>query len=268
MKIISKAQIAALELLKEIGMEEITDFPMDLLVSGLDAVYMEEPMAHCDGKIIFGKLQTLIKVSSNIEFPERKRYVTAHEIGHLRLHKNMKLPEDGFKTLSVILAGTEHFLQSGVQELEANQFAAELLMPTSLFTKAAKGKPFSPVLLSEIASRFKTSLTSTALRYLEFPFHPICVVFIQNGLVRFWRKSEGMQVWIPDITKLPPPTGSVAAEYIANDYNLLYGGDEKAQTIKKSVWFDLGRYGEDDDIYEYCIPTKKYKSIISLIWER
>jgi len=59
----------------------------------------------------------------------------------------------------------------------------------------------------------------------------------------------------------------VAAEYISKDYAFLYALEEKAQQVDKSTWFNLGEYDEDCDFYEYCIPTKKYKTILSIIWE-
>lgn len=79
--------------------------------------------------------------------------------------------------------------------------------------------------------------------------------------------SSDLKCWIEDITKLPLPEDSVAAEYIGADYNFIYTGNEKAQEISRSTWFKLGEYQEDSDFMEYCIPNKKYKTIISIIWE-
>lgn len=259
--------IHAKRILGETGFDEVTDIPFDMLVAGLGGTLIEQPLKHCDGKIVFGTTKTLIKVNSDIEFAERKRFVIAHELGHLVMHKNMDLPADNFSTLNVI-AGTEQFLKNGRQELEANEFASELLMPTALFLREAKGKKFSPQLLKHLSQRFKTSLTATVFKYLQLEeLHPICVVFTENGNVRFWKKSDGLKVWVGDITRVPPPSDSVAMEYIKAGYGYLYSEDEKAQAISKSTWFDLGKYGEDTDFYEYCIPTKKYKTVLSVIWE-
>jgi hypothetical protein len=242
--------------------------PMDLFVAGLDAILIEEELNHCDGKIIFGKNKAVIKVNSQIQFQERKRFVGAHEIGHLIMHKNMQLPDDTFQNFNII-AGMEKALKFGKQELEANEFACELLMPEKLFLKEAKGKKFTPLLIKQLAERFKASLTATVFRYLQFDeLHPLCLVFIDNGIVRYWKKSEGLKVWLGDYTRLAPPTDSVAAEYIKKNYEFLYKLEEKAQTISKSTWFTLNEYdNEDTAFYEYCIPTRKYKTILSIIWE-
>lgn len=262
----TNAHIQAQQLLSNCGLDEITDLEMDLFVAGLDAMLIEEELTNCDGKIYFGNNKAVIKVSSTIQFPERKRFVVAHEIGHLIMHRNMQLPDDTFSNFNII-AGMEKALKNGKQELEANEFASELLMPAKLFLKEAKAKRFSPLLIKQLAQRFKTSLTATVFRYLQFDLHPICLVFIENGKVKYWKKSNDLKVWFGDYTRLAPPSDSVAEEYIQKDYDFIYKLEEKAQTINKSTWFNLGEYDEDTYFYEYCIPTKRYKTILSIIWE-
>jgi len=263
----TNAHVHAQRLLADCGLDEITDLSMDLFVAGLDAVLIEESMPNCDGKIIFGNNKAVIKVNKQIQFEERKRFVIAHEVGHLTMHKNMQLPDDTFANFNII-AGMEKALKNGKQELEANEFASELLMPQKLFLNEAKGRKFTPLLIKQLAERFKTSLTATVFRYLQFDdLHPICLVFIENGKVKYWKKSDELKVWLDDYIRLAPPSGSVAAEYIQKDYSFVYTMDEKAQTINKSTWFSLNEYDEDSDFYEYCIPTKKYRTILSIIWE-
>lgn len=263
----TNAHIQAQQLLEDCGLDEITELEMDLFVSGLDTMLIEEELSNCDGKIIFGNNKSVIKVNSNIQFEQRKRFVVAHEIGHLIMHRNMQLSEDTFSNFNII-AGMEKALKNGMQELEANEFACELLMPEKLFLKEANGKKFSPLLIKQLSERFKTSLTATIFRYLHFnQLHPICLVFIENGKVKYWKKSDDLKVWMGDYTRLAPPSDSVATEYIQKNYEFIYKLEEKAQTINKSTWFNLGEYDEDTDFYELCIPTKKHHSILSIIWE-
>lgn len=262
----TNAHIRAQQLLENCGLDEITSLEMDLFISGLDAMLIEEELPNCDGKIIFGKNKAVIKVNSNIKFAERKRFVVAHEIGHLIMHKNMQLSDDAFSNLNII-AGMEDTLKNGRQELEANEFASELLMPEKLFLKEAEGKKFSPLLIKQLAERFETSLTATVFRYLELNLYPICLVLIEKGKVKYWKKSDDLNVWFGDYIRLAPPPYSVATEYIQEDYSFVYKLEEKAQTISKSTWFNLGKYDEDTEFYEYCIPTKKHKLILSIIWE-
>lgn len=263
----TNAHLKAQQLMARHGLDEITDLEMDLFVSGLEAIFIEEELKHCDGKIIFGNSKAIIKVNSQIQFPQRKRFVAAHEIGHLIMHRNMQLPDDTFENFNII-AGMEKALKFGKQELEANEFASELIFPEKLFLKEAKGKKFSPLLIKQLSERFNASLTATVFRYLQFDLHPICIVFIDNGIVKYWKKSDNLKVWLGDYTKLAPPIDSVAAEYLQSGYDFLYSLDEKAQTVNKSTWFTLNEFDkEDTEFYEYCIPTKRYKTILSIIWE-
>ena len=272
MRSVNNARLQARKLLDDCGLDEITDLDMDLFVAGLvvaghDAILIEEELSNCDGKIVFGNNKAVIKVNSKIQFRERKRFVAAHEIGHLLMHRNMQLPDDTFTNFNII-EGTENTLKNGRQELEANEFASELLMPENLFLREAKGKKFSPLLIKQLAERFKTSLTATIFRYLQFEqLHPICIVLIENGKVKYWKKSEHLKVWMGDYNRLAPPSDSVAMEYLQHNYDFVYQLEEKAQTIDKSTWFNLNQYDEDTSFYEYCIPTRRYKTILSIIWE-
>jgi len=61
------------------------------------------------------------------ESHERQRFTIAHEIGHLFLHKKDKV---NFELDGVVLFRDGHSsVGTDVREIEANRFAAELLMP-------------------------------------------------------------------------------------------------------------------------------------------
>ena len=264
----NKGSRKAKELLEEIGLYDITDMPMDLFVSALGATLIEETLKNSDGKIIRGNTKTLIKINSEILYEEKKRFTIAHEVGHYLLHDKLDLAvhNENSNTLNWF-KNIEHQAKKGIQEYEANDFASELLMPESVFRKFIEHKPFSPSLIKEISNRFKTSLTSVVYRLITLDVFPLLVVFISDGIVRYWRKSPDLKGWLKDVTKLSPPEDSVAKEYIDADYEFIYKGDDKAQEIERSTWFKIYEDQEDSDFMEYCIPTKQYKTIISIIWE-
>ena len=264
----NKGSRKAKELLEEIGLDDITYMPMDLFVSALGATLIEEPLKNSDGKIIRGNTKTLIKINSEILYEEKKRFTIAHEVGHYLLHDKLDLAvhNENSNTLNWF-QNIEQQAKKGIQEYEANDFASELLMPEIIFRKFIEYKSFSPSLIKEISIRFKTSLTSVVYRLITLDVFPLLVVFISDGVVRYWRKSSDLKGWLKDVTKLSPPEDSVAKEYIDADYDFIYKGEEKAQEIERSTWFKLYENKEDSDFMEYCIPTKQYKTIISIIWE-
>lgn len=268
MKTNKRGSIKAKELLEEIGFDNISDLSMDLLVSGLGATLIMEPLKNSDGKIVRGNSKTLIKVNSEIPYEEKVRFTIAHELGHYLLHEKLDLEvhNDNSNTLNWFQS-TEQQAKRGLQEWEANDFASELLMPEKALRKFVNNKRFSPPLLIDIAAHFKTSLTSVAYRLLSLNIYPLFIVSIHKGKVSYWNLSKDFWVKVKEITKLAPPEDSVAQEYIDANYNYIYKESEKAQLISKSVWFELKTYEKDTNFYEYCIPIKQYQSIISIIWE-
>ena len=267
MAVLSAAQLQAKNLLDEKGLDEITNMDIKLFAAGLDAAVIEEDMDRCEGRFIPGKKISIIKVSSLIKSMARKRFVIAHEIGHLIMHKNIKVHDDNFYNFNLI-EGIEAFLKSGPHEVEANEFAGELLIPTRLFEMEARGKKFGPQLIKDLATRFQTSLTAVVHKYVKSEISPVCIMQVTNGKLRYWKKTSTMKVWLePGITKLPPPSDSIAMEYVRNRYGYIYYLEEKAQKVKRTTWFGIIGDQKDTDFFEYCIPTKDHKSVLSVVWE-
>lgn len=70
---------------------------------------------------------------------ERRRFTIAHEIGHFLLHKQESIHIDEKTTASPLLfRDAESSKATKIKEIEANQFAAELLMPTQEILVQAK----------------------------------------------------------------------------------------------------------------------------------
>lgn len=70
---------------------------------------------------------------------ERKRFTVAHELGHLLLHASETLHVDKQGTATpVYFRNDESSKATRINEIEANQFAAELLMPSDEILKSIK----------------------------------------------------------------------------------------------------------------------------------
>ncbi|WP_430404254.1 ImmA/IrrE family metallo-endopeptidase [Fluviicola sp.] len=256
----SKGKIAAQKLMNECGIDDPTEFPLDLIAFGRGATIIEKPLGNSEGRIVFGKKKTIITINSDIHYPSKKRFVLAHEIGHLEMHRNQPLIHNDTDA-------TLEYFKSGNQETEANEFASELLMPESLFKKECKGKKFGPDLIRSLAERFQTSITSVAYRYFEIGDHPICLFYTLNNKVQYWKRPDNYPYFIIDRTKLAPPDDSVAAEFF--DKQKIYPKEQSKQQIWKSTWFVLHDRENDNDFkfYEYCIITPAYNTVLSIVWE-
>lgn len=250
----------AREILDMYGITDIANLNLEDLAYARNAIIQEVDFLNADGRTIFGDKYAIIKINKHIEYIGKKRFTIAHEIGHLELHRNVQpLFLDNDSTLE--------YFKKGHQEAEANEFASELLMPEAFFKKESAGKKFSPDLLRSLAEKFKTSLTSVAYKYFEYGNHPICLFYSYNNQVKYWKRPEGYPHFIVDRTKLPPPDDSVAAEFFTKQK--IYSKEQSKQQIWKSTWFELKEWENDTDykIFEYCIITPKYNTVLSIVWE-
>lgn len=96
--------------------------------------------------------------------PARKRFSVAHEIGHLLLHMGYLIDPQRWDHSSEYQDSVYNRFGHGVEENEANAFAAAFLMPAEQFRHAVAelgGQAAFPV--KQLALRFKTS-ASAALR--------------------------------------------------------------------------------------------------------
>lgn len=97
--------------------------------------------------------------------PERKRFTIAHEIGHFLLHKD-KLGSELVDSVKNIEAGVPMLNRTetnGVayhEETEANNFAADLLMPEKEFVKVWN----EAKTVQEVAEKFQVSKSAASVR--------------------------------------------------------------------------------------------------------
>lgn len=256
---ISKSVLKARELFDYCGIDDPATVSMVDLIVYHNGIVNEVPLNNCDGRMVMKNGKSIVSLNSNIEFPQKKRFVLAHELGHILLHGDKEATfSDDYSTLEAY--------KHGIQEKEANDFATELLMPEGLFKDACFKKKFSPDLVRELSEKFNTSITSIIYRFIDFGNHPICAFFSKDGKIEYWKKSKEMRYWIPDRNKLNVPSDSVANEYFTQ--NRIYRKEDSAQQIYKSTWFELGEYDKDSSMFEFCIITPKYNTVLSVIWEK
>jgi Zn-dependent peptidase ImmA (M78 family) len=109
--------------------------PVEQLASALGAVVRREPaeddLSGFLMRAVVGR-RAVIGVNST-HHPNRQRFTIAHEIGHLLLHDGDKIHVDRTgQVYQVNLRSDASSAGTDVDEIEANAFAAELLMPGNL----------------------------------------------------------------------------------------------------------------------------------------
>lgn len=122
--------------------------PVDKIARRLGAQLRFSPLDDELSGMIYFKDNTPIIGVNALHHPNRQRFTIAHEIGHLELHRDIISASGAvhvdkqFPVLIPILnrdstsaTGTDRI------EIQANQFASELLMPRNLLEQALGGKP-------------------------------------------------------------------------------------------------------------------------------
>lgn len=95
----------------------------------------------------------------------RQRFTIAHELGHLILHKDEMLHVD--EKPPIRFRNEESSRATNAAEIEANQFAAELLMPIELLSKEIESLSDdmeAEEAVSDLADRFQVSEQAMTLR--------------------------------------------------------------------------------------------------------
>ena len=168
-----------------------------------------------------------------------QRFSVGHELGHYFLegHVDHILPEDGIHTSHAGFVSGDPF------ELEADQFAAGLLMPESLFKRELVRLDPGLDAIETMARCCKTSLTATAIRSAELSRERLAIIISTGQAVDFCFMSEAMKS-LPDLSWIKKgsavPRGTATAIFNADAANVATGRKHAADADSMD-WFGGSR---------------------------
>ncbi|MET0238691.1 MAG: ImmA/IrrE family metallo-endopeptidase [Sphingobium sp.] len=118
---------------------------------------------------------------------QRRRFAVAHQLGHYLL----KSQRGDRHCTNRDLAESRRDTEQHKEEMQANRFAAGLLMPKPLFSALLEdlGKP-TVAHLPTIAATYDVTLETAASRYADLTPAMCALVFIKDGIVRYARPSR------------------------------------------------------------------------------
>ncbi len=128
-------------------------------------------------------------------------------------------------------------------EMEADRFAAALLMPYAAFKAAARGVGDGLAGLEPLASACRTSLTATAIRYAEcIADEPLAVVLAKSDEVQFCAMSARFKelrgiTWLKKGDRVPRRSASYR---LAADPTRIRDADREDGSVHLHDWFQLG----------------------------
>lgn len=174
--------------------DEKLELPIDLIALAHSRDILVEAKA-ANAKGVSGMLLQVgnnfaIGYATHIKSKGFQRFSIAHELGHYFLAGH---PEYVFKDGKGIHESHAGFGSGDQIELEADHFAAGLLMPSHLFkTEAGKySDGFSTI--EKLAERCETSLTASAIRYAELTDAAVAVVISTGPTVNYCFTSSAMR---------------------------------------------------------------------------
>jgi Zn-dependent peptidase ImmA (M78 family) len=206
-----------------------------------------------EARLVRRRNKGIIRVRDDIPDGGRKRFAVAHELGHWELHGD----------ISQFYACSEADLRNysgSAPEIEANAFAGELLMPTTLFRPMCRSVEPRLCAIKELADKYGTSLTSTAVRFVEENKENCIVVFSENGKVTWWRaKENSSSTWIDPHQKIHQD--SAAWECFHDGV-----GITRMQRVPADAWFQNLRYRKRLEVYEQSMKLDGYSAALILLW--
>lgn len=176
-----RAQSAAFRIWKELEHPDPCEILLEHLAASRGVFVQEGAIKGAEGRLIRKNGRGIIRASPNSRYPGRRRFTIAHELGHWELHNGQ----------SQFLCSQEDMRDYGrsAMEVEANHFAAELLMPSGHFRSACGNAFPSMSLIESLSDQFQTTLTATAIRYADVTHHRVIVVWFSEGIVK-WSYSK------------------------------------------------------------------------------
>lgn len=209
----------------------------------------------------FGKFHIFINLDRHPKKDsERTRFTFAHELGHYFIDEHRNALKNG-QTPSH--PSFTDFSSRNPVEVEADYFAASLLMPRNRIIKDCFRKKFRFQVIEELSKKYKTSTTATALKFASIGNHPIMIVRSSQNKIDWFRYSHDFPYKWPKGLKTNVPEYTLAGAFFKDGTRY-----DETLPITANEWFENVRDKDfDREFYERCIYSNTYNFVLSVIWE-
>lgn len=229
------AKSLAWQVRRDFGYADVRALDLNKLLEDLEVLVIPDGMpstgqAEAMSLDFNGQDVIFAPVTSNCR---RRRFTLGHELGHLLLSHGA----------TACSAKDIHGKGSSPQEREANVFSSRLLIPSRLFRQDIKGvhPRFSEV--GKIADEYKTSMTATAVRYVEETKDPCALLYLASGN-KWFAKSNFVQWFVRD----SPSPGTLIYDRLRGD------SEEEISDTPAEVWLKdfswSGKWFVHEEVYQ------------------
>lgn len=236
--------------LLELGIQTPDAIDLDAIAWDEGVRVQYKDLNGCEARLVGYNNRAIVTIRDQSD-PRRKRFSLAHELGHWNYHRGRSFE-------CRVDDWVEGYTSKPVEEREADTYASELLMPKYMFDPLArklKRPTFDGV--KELADKFNTSITATAIRLVNINVWPLILVCnSKSGRIWFNRSKDVPERWFPQ--------KELSSDSMAFDQ--LFGEEERvrAQKATADTWFD-NREAERYDIVEDAIRISN-NQVLSLLW--
>jgi len=247
---VRRARRAAGALLRRWGVENEKPVPVELLARARRLDVIDGPLDGALARLVrVGKGGT-IRLSDRHDHPGQRRFSLAHELGHFELAHDHAID---------LCQASDFASTDKLPEVEANAFAAELLLPESALRRRCEVSPVTLDHVVELANEYQTSPVATAIRFVELTSERTAAVLSQNGAVRWAVRSESF--W-PEIQR-----GQRVLEW-SLAYSFFRRGRLAcaADMVDAAAWIDGTRLRGPAEIHECALEIPQLRAVLSLLW--
>jgi hypothetical protein len=247
------AEARAQKLLDRFGLNRPSEIVLEDIAYALGIEVIYGPLTGADAHLVRVGNKGGITISERIAERGRQRFAIGHEVGHWELHA-------GRTQVFLCTAEDLRDYQSSPEEIEANIFSSELLMPMRMMLP--KYRTIAPGLEvpEDIAGRFDVSLTAATLRYVSKFNLPLMVAFSSQGRVSWWRRNDEHMEYL-----FLEPAQPLSAESRAALMAGSKGSDKALVPVPWEAWFPHlpERSGQ---LHEQARRFDNYDVVMSLLW--
>lgn len=244
----------AVALLSEFGISGIPDLRdvaqrLNLKIKEVDAEGFDGALVRAEG-LACGA----IAVRQSIREIGRKNFTIAHEIGHYIL--------PGHDTSTAVCAPSHIGNWSDTtqeREHQADEFAAELLLPTSYARPIFKSTAPSLDIIQKVAETGAASLSATAWRYCDLISERCAVVWSQQKRISWYKPSQEFGFFLKRGRAIEK--GTQAFECFSGTRI-----HTKSEPVPADLWLDERVIAEGSSLWEHSIGLPSYNSVLSLLW--
>ena len=217
-------------------------------IAGYDDIILQPLRSHerFHGKIEFLPDENVFVIyhpdPATYPYPSRLRFSIGHELGHFHIDEHRE----------ALVRGETHSSEPGFRsknpkELQADEFAAALLIPAHLMEQSINKRGFMSLdEVREISERCETSLYATTIRYVRMASEACLVVLAQRGAIKSTFCSDEARYTRFGRIEIPSLPATSPGHNVAKQFGSV---EIREQKHAASSWFARE---EDISVWENC----------------